>query len=281
MVVQQAWNAEPTVDGAAKSGSARSTVALAGIGTLLVLVNYNAPLMTAPQTAAALNAGPAGTIWMISSISVGLAAALLVLGAFADNYGRRRAFVLGSIGLAATVLVGAVAPTVWVFVGARIAQGVASAAIIVASQSLVAAVHPVGPDRSKALGFLGSMLGVGIAIGPFVSALGERLIGWNACYWLYAVAAVALAVLGARVLPESRAEHTRRADLLGALLLVGAVVTLLTAVTTGRQGWDNPLIIGLVVAALACAVGFVLVQRVRAEPLVDLQLFRGRLFVAS
>jgi len=87
--------------------TARRTLLSATLGTLAVLVAFTAPLANLNQTAAGLEAGPSGRTWILSSMSIGLGAFLLTAGRVADDFGRRRAFVAGSLVLAVGSVVAA------------------------------------------------------------------------------------------------------------------------------------------------------------------------------
>ena len=75
--------------------------------TLLVLATFVTPLATGVRTAAALGTGAGGQAWLLSAMSVGLAAALLVAGEAADQLGRRRVFIAGLVLLGAGAAVSA------------------------------------------------------------------------------------------------------------------------------------------------------------------------------
>src|SRR5687767_6813237 len=108
--------------------AARRALGVAALGTLLTLFAFTAPLATLNSTAASLGADLAGRIWILSSMSIGLGAALLATGTIADDTGRRRSFVAGAAVLAVASVVAALAPNVLVFVLARLLQGVGGAA---------------------------------------------------------------------------------------------------------------------------------------------------------
>ncbi|MFD0785366.1 MFS transporter, partial [Micromonospora azadirachtae] len=63
--------------------------------TLLVLMNYTAPVAVLPQTARSLGASLTTQTWLINAITLGLAATLLVAGSLGDDFGRRRIFRAG------------------------------------------------------------------------------------------------------------------------------------------------------------------------------------------
>ena len=189
--------------------AALRTLAVAALGTFLSLMVFTAPLATINATATSLDAGIPGRTWVLSSMSVGLASALLVAGAIADDVGRRRTFVVGMAVLAAGSLLAAVAPHVLLFVVARIIEGIGAAAVIAASLGLIAHAFAPGPERAAASGVWGASLGAGIAAGPLLTAGLDRYADWRLAYVVFAACAV---VLGAAALlvEESRSRTARR-----------------------------------------------------------------------
>ncbi|WP_112135737.1 MFS transporter [Glycomyces dulcitolivorans] len=248
---------------------------------LLVILNYSTPLILAPQTAAHLHASATGQTWIINAISLGLAVPLLTSGSLADNHGRRRVLVFGAWLFAAAVLLAALAPNTLVFVAARIIQGAASAALLTSSLGIMGAAFTGADDRRRATAVYGAMLGLGVGVGGVLAALLGTAWGWNGPYWLYAAAAVGLALAARAVLPESRAEHPRRADVAGTITLGLGVAALMSSLTLGRQGWSDPLVIALLIAAAVATAAFVLVQLRGREPMLDPGLFARPAFLVA
>ncbi|MCC5577964.1 MFS transporter [Microtetraspora sp. AC03309] len=258
-----------------------ATLAVACAAPLLALVNYTVPMVTLPETARALDAGPTGPVWMLNSVTLGLAVSLLLAGGFADDHGRRRVYALGMASLAVSSAIVALSDGVPVFVFGRFAQGVASAAVLAASLGIVGHAYPAGPERLRATGRYGAMLGLGIAVGPLVSGGLAALSSWRSVYWVMGGAAAALAVLAVRTLPESRAAKRRRLDVPGTVTLTLGLAALVTGVTEGRLGWTRPVVLAAFAAAALLLIAFALVETRRREPLIDMDLFRHPPFVAA
>ncbi len=123
------------------------TLAVAAAGTALVLVAFTVPLATISGTATDLGAGPGAQAWVLSSMSVGSAAGLLSSGTIGDDYGRRRTFLAGAMLLAASSLLGALAPTALVLIIARIVQGLGGAAMLACGLGLVGQASARATDR--------------------------------------------------------------------------------------------------------------------------------------
>lgn len=257
----------------------RTTLLVASAATLLVLMNYTAPLATLWDITASLGLGHAAQTWTLNGVPLGLAALSLAAGSVADDLGRKRVFVAGLAVLAAAMVVGAFAPTATVFVLARVVQGAASAALLASSLGLIAHAYPDGPARLRATGVWGAMVSGGIAVGPIVAAAPSPW-GWRTAYGVFALVAVVVAAVGAVVLDESRAAVRRRIDGAGVVTLGLGLAALFTALVQVRDGVTVSAA-AFAVVALTLLAGFVVVERRGREPMLDLALFARRDFVAA
>jgi MFS family permease len=256
-------------------------LAVTALGTLLGMIAFTAPLSIVPAVAHHLDAGTVGTAWILSSMSLGLAVALLTSGAIGDTLGRRRVFVVGAVLLAAGSMACAVAPTAAAFVLGRIIEGLGAAAVIACGLGITSHTFPPGPARTRATGIWGAGMGAGPGVGPLLGSAAEATVGWRYAYLVLTVLAVLLATAAWFVLPETRSSPTRRIDVVGALLLGAGLGCLLSALTEGRQGWTSPLDIGLIAATVVFLVVFVVRQLRTAEPMLDLALFRHPALVSA
>ncbi len=286
--------ASGTDAGSVAYGSRRGTGLLTAVilGSAIAFLDSTVVNVALPTIGRELDASFGQLQWVVTGYTLTLAAFILVGGSLGDRLGRRRVYVWGIAGFAATSLLCALAPTADALVAARVLQGVAGALLTPGSLAVIqASFRP--QDRGRAIG---AWAGVG-AIAP---ALGPPLGGWLAeVDWRLVflinipVAAVAL-VLTARFVPESRdATATGRLDLggavLGVLALAGLTVALVGAggpgETGGSEGSGDALLqaavpVGAVVALLAGA-GFVVWERRVPSPMVPPSLWASRTFTIA
>jgi MFS family permease len=256
------------------------TLAVTAAATLLVLAVFSAVVTTVGDTARSVHAGVGGQTWALSGMSLGLATALLTVGALADDLGRRRVLVWSAGLLAITSALAAVAPTMDVFVAARVLQGVAGAGVLATSLAALGHAFPDGAARTHATGVWGAAVGGGIALGPVAGAALTAALGWRSGYWLQAVAAAAL-VPAAAAIDESRAAVARPLDVPGVATLGAGMACVTAGLIEGRQSWTAVTTIAFLAGGALLLAAFAALELRRRAPMVDLRLLREPLFFAS
>ncbi|MET8566579.1 MFS transporter [Streptomyces sp. NPDC004783] len=251
---------------------------LTSAATAMALMTYTAPMVTLPETAADLHTPLSAQAWLLNGTPLGLAALLLVAGSLADDYGRRRIFVSGTLALGVTTVLGAFATTTWLFTLARVAQGAASAALLASSLGLLVHAFPTPAGRLRATGVWGAFVSGGIAVGPLLAG---AIPDWRLSYVVLGAATLVVAGLGARALTESRSPRDGRPDLAGAVTFGLALVALVAAVTLGRDGWLRTPVGLLLAATVLLGALFAVLERRAATPMIDLSLLRRAPFLAS
>jgi MFS family permease len=169
-----------------------------------------------------------------------------------------------------------------VLTAARVLQGVGGSMLSPVALAIVVNVITDPKERAQAIGVWASVFGLSMAAGPLAGGALVEALGWRAVFWLNVpVVAVVLLLTGPYV-PESRATVPRRLDGPGQLLLAAVVGGLVALLIEGpRLGWGSPSAIAGYALVAAAVAGLVWVERRRAEPLMDLALFRRVPFTAA
>ncbi|SEN27777.1 Major Facilitator Superfamily protein [Actinacidiphila rubida] len=245
--------------------------ALGALGLLTVLLGAALPMVdffivnvALPTIDRDLHAGPAVLEMVVAGYGVAYAVLLVLGGRLGDMFGRRTLFLWGLATFALTSLACGIAPSAWTLVGARVAQGAASALLLPQALATIQAATS-GSRRATALSYYGATAGVASVVGQ---VLGGVLVsadiagsGWRAIFLVNVpVAAVAL-VLALKAVPETRSPHPARVDRPGTVLLGATLITLLLPLTEGRAaGWPVWAWVLLALSPLFAAA-FVAVER--------------------
>ena len=216
--------------------------------------------------------------WVLNAYTIVFAAVLVPAGRWADRIGRRRAMTAGLVLFTAGSVLCGLAPGVGVLIAARVVQAAGAGIMVPASLSLLLAAVPLA-GRAKAIGTWSALAALGAALGPVIGGSLVQL-SWRWVFWINIPVGLAAIVLTARVVPESRDEHTRgRPDLAGAALLALSVgLVALALVKVPVWGWGSARFLGLLAAAVASGVVLVIRSHRHHAPVIELGLLRSRMF---
>jgi len=251
------------------------------LGTFMLLLDITIVNVALPDIQTSLDSSFSDLQWVVDAYALTLAALLLTAGSLADQYGRRRLYLIGlTVFTAASALCGAAQSSIMLEIS-RGLQGVGGAIVFSVSLALLANAFR-GRDRGVAFGVWGAITGVAVAIGPIVGGALVSGLSWR---WIFfvnlPVGAVALALTLTRV-AESRNEQARRPDWPGFVLFSGALACLVYGlIESGRNGFGTGTVIGCFIAAAVLLAGFLAVEARGRHPMFDLGLFRLPTFVGG
>jgi EmrB/QacA subfamily drug resistance transporter len=218
--------------------------------------------------------------WVLNAYSIVFAAFLVPAGRLADRASRKVAFLGGVAVFTAASVLCAAANGVELLIGARVLQAVGAAILIPSSLGLLLAAYP--PERrTRAVRIWGSMAALGAAIGPVAGGL-LVTASWRWIFLVNVPVGIGALVAGLRWLPSPPRVSEPFPDLLGSVVLTGAIGLLtLGLVEAPGWGWAAGSTIGCLAGAAALTALFALRSARHRSPVVELALLRVRPFAIS
>ena len=214
--------------------------------------------------------------WTVDAYLLVLASLLMLSGSTADRLGRRRTFQVGLTVFTLGSLLCSLAPSLLWLVVFRVVQAVGGSMLNPVAMSIITNVFTDARERAMAIGVWGGVVGLSMGLGPIVGGALTETYGWRAIFWINIPIGLAAIALTARFVPESRAERPRRPDLVGQLLVIGALAAVTYAIIEApRVGWLSVQTLVLIVAGLAVGAALVRYEARRREPLLDPRFFRS------
>ncbi|MFC7341991.1 MFS transporter [Saccharopolyspora griseoalba] len=254
------------------------TLAVVVLGSLVLPMSMSGTTVALPQIGAALDASGGALQWVVTGYFLTASSFMLVTGSLGDLFGRRRIYRAGAATFALGGLVAATAPNILLLDVARTATGVGAAGVMAGGGAILASTF-TGGERTKAFAAMGTVAGVGMAIGPTLAGALVGALGWRATFAAFGLAGL-LVLAGTLAMPEARAEDRTGVDWAGAVTFIAGLAAVMLAITrSSRAGWTSAPVLGLLVAAAGLLAVFVLVERRSAHPVLELALLRDRRFV--
>lgn len=243
----------------------RLVLAVLLTASFTLAVDFSILNVALPVIGADVGFSLAGLQWIATAFALCAAGFTLLSGRVADLVGRRRLFLSGIGLLGVSSLAGGLATTPAVLLAARVAQGLATAAVTPAALSLLTTSFPQGPRRERALGLNGSLMAAGFTTGAIAGGLLTDLLSWRWAFFVNVAVAVLVLAIAPFVLSESRPERRPRLDVPGAVLVTGGLLSLVYGLTSA-PAW--------LAAGVALLVLFVAVEHRVAVPLVPVRVLR-------
>src|SRR3954466_700073 len=157
--------------------------------------------------------------WIVTAYTLAFGSLLLLGGRLADDFGRKRVFLIGVIGFALASAVGGAATSFGMLVVARAVQGGFGALLAPAALSLLTTTFTQPKERAKAFGIYGGIAGAGASIGLLLGGVLTEYLDWRWTMYVNIIFAVAAAIGGAVLLaPHTKGELRQRIDKLGTML---------------------------------------------------------------
>ncbi|WP_371480644.1 MFS transporter [Kitasatospora sp. NBC_00315] len=257
---------------------------LVGLSLSMVLSSLGTSIANVglPTLAQAFGASFQQVQWIVLAYLLAVTTLIVSVGRLGDLTGRRRLLLAGiSLFTVASVLCG-LAPTLWLLIAARAAQGVGAAVMMALTMAFVGGTVP--KERTgRAMGLLGTMSAIGTALGPSLGGVLISGLGWRAVFLVNAPLGVVALLLTRRHLPADRprAETGRTGfDRAGTLLLALTLAAYALAMTLGHGSFGGLTVALLLTTALGAAL-FVRVETRAAAPLIRPASFRDPVLSAS
>jgi EmrB/QacA subfamily drug resistance transporter len=257
------------------------TLLLVCVGSFMLLLDVTIVNVALPEIERDLDASLTDLQWVIDAYVLALASLTLIAGSLGDRLGRRLVFVAG-LGLftLASLLAGFASDPLQLEL-ARVLQGVGGAGMFGTVLALIAQEFPAG-ERVAALGAWGATVGAAVAVGPLVGGSVVEGLGWEWIFFINVpIGAAAVALTLARV-AESREPVRGRLDWQGVATLASGLFLLVFGLLRGNgESWASAEIVAALAGSGALLLAFVVVEFRRAEPLLDVRLFRVPAFTGA
>lgn len=249
--------------------------------TVLLALDMTVLHLAVPHLSADLKPGSTQLLWILDIYGFMIAGFLMVMGTLGDRIGRRKLLLCGALAFGLVSVLAAFSDSAVMLIFSRALLGIAGATLMPSTLSLIRNMFQQEHERTRAISIWMTGFIVGGAIGPVVGGLLLEFFWWGSVFLLGVPVMLLLLVLGHWLLPEFRDDHAGQLDIGSALLSVAAILLLVYGLKDMARNSFSVQALMAIMGGLLLGMLFVRRQKMLNEPMLDLNLFRNRLFSTS
>lgn len=252
------------------------------VGTFMSTLDSNIVNVSLPTLSRVFSVDLTIVGWVVMAYQLTVTGLLLTFGRVADMVGRKRVYNVGFVVFTVGSLLCALSRSIGGLIASRVLQGIGAAMLASNGAAILTDAFPRS-ERGQALGLNGTIVSSGLMVGPPLGGFLIGAFGWRSVFTINLPIGVVGTLLGYYLLrPDPPRTEGERFDGVGAFLLLVGLASLLLALSRGQAwGWGMPRTVGLLGGATVGLLLFVWVEMRVAYPMMDLRLFRHRLFAAG
>jgi EmrB/QacA subfamily drug resistance transporter len=251
------------------------------LGMLMATINSGTLIIALPDLERSLGTSLLQLVWVILAYMIASTVLVLTAGRLSDLFGRKKAYVGGFLVFALASLGAGFSADATQLIPWRILQGIGAAFLFANAAALVTDAFPKR-QLGLAMGTNTMVAAVGLVLGPVLGGVLVS-ISWHWVFWFNVPLGLLGGIWGALILHElADPDSVRGLDLLGTATFVTGLTGLVLGISRGGlSGWNDPVVIGGLVASAVLLPAFVLIEHRGRAPMLDLTIFRNRLFAAA
>jgi len=249
------------------------------IGVYMSTLDASIVNISLPTIVRSLNTDLTAVAWVVMAYLIVITGCLLLMGRLSDLFGQRRLYLIGFLTFTSGSALCGFSPTIYFLIGSRMIQGLGASALMANGPAILTTAYPE-EERGKALGILGSVVSAGFLTGPILGGFLVEHLGWRSIFFINLPIGAIGIYLSSKVLERVVPTGKSRVDLWGAILLFFFLTSLLLFLNQVVQGLAPLLWLWLFLSLFWFSL-FIIVELRSPSPLVDLKLFRRRLFISS
>jgi MFS transporter, DHA2 family, multidrug resistance protein len=253
-------------------------LAVLALPTLLLSLDMSVLYLALPFLSADLGASATQQLWIMDVYGFMIAGFLITMGTLGDRIGRRRLLMIGGTAFGIASVVAAYSATPETLIVTRALLGVAGATLMPSTLALISTMFRDQHQRGVAIAVWMTCFMGGMTVGPLVGGVLLEAFWWGSAFLLGVPVMLLLLVAAPILLPEHRDPTAGRLDMTSVALSLATILPVVYGVKEfAHDGWRMPTVTAVLTGA-AFGVTFVRRQRRLNDPLIDLALFRNRMF---
>ena len=231
-----------------------------------------------PTLVRELNTNFATVQWVVLAYLLTISTLLLSMGRLGDMIGKKPIYIAGFIGFTIGSVLCGLAPTIHWLIAFRAVQALGASMTMALGMAIITEAFPPR-ERGRALGIGGSIVSVGIVVGPTLGGIILDALSWHWIFFVNLPVGIIGTIVALKFVPDFKPTGAQKFDYPGAITLFISLLAFLLALTWGQQiGFTDPRILLLFVVWVTFLAVFIITEWRMPQPMIDLRLFTNNLF---
>lgn len=217
--------------------------------------------------------------WVPTVYLLTVSCLILLYGRLGDMVGHKKIFLYGLGAFTVASALCGFSNSIWMLIVFRAIQGLAAGMVMAVGLAIITPVFPP-QNRGKAIGTFAVSIAIALSIGPSLGGFISGYLGWRYVFFVNVPIGLVALVWGARIIPAGNVKKGQTLDVAGAIIaFLFMLFILLFANKGGAWGWASFATISLLTMSIISAVLFIMTEQRVSQPMLNLGLFRNRVFL--
>ncbi|MGB8644873.1 MAG: MFS transporter [Anaerolineae bacterium] len=253
-----------------------------GIATFMSALDGSVANIILPVVSKAFQADIATVEWIVTIYLLVVSGLLVSFGRVGDLYGHKPIYLFGFVVFVLGSALCGLAPSAEMLIAFRALQALGAAMLYANAPAILTKSFPTS-QRGQALGIQATMTYLGLTVGPSLGGWLTDQFGWHAVFFINVPFGLLAIGLGSYFIPRDPPNpNSEGFDWAGAVTFTAGLVALMLGLNQGPEwGWTSLPVVGFLAAAMVLLAGFIYREQHARAPMLDLSLFRQRIFSAA
>jgi len=251
------------------------------VGTFMAPLDSSIVNIALPTISRHFSVGITTVEWVVMAYLLTTSSLLLSAGRLGDILGHKLIYILGFVTFTVASALCGFSSSIGQLIFFRVVQAVGATCMMATGPAILTDAFPPF-ERGKALGMIGISVAIGLTIGPFLGGILVTSFDWRWIFFVNIPIGILVSILAVFILKGGRRDKAKRFDFLGSTVALTSLFALLLALSKGSEwGWQSAITLGLISLSIALSGLFVMIEKRAKDPMLDLSLFKMRLFSAA